>query len=100
MTASCTPDQVEARKSLAMILRRLAAVGQKPVGEALGKSETWVSRWKSEDAETCALWLNVLGLKVVPAGNVCYPKEHIERLMFFAAIGIKQQPEPLDWQDE
>lgn len=97
MASSCTPDQVEARKSLALILRRLASAGQKPVGEALGKSETWMSRWKSEDAETCALLLNALGLKVVPAENKCFPPEYVERLQYFAAIGIKQEPQPLEW---
>jgi hypothetical protein len=99
MAGSCTIDQVDARKSLTVILRALAAHGQKPVGEALGKSETWVSRWKSEDAETCAILLAALGLKVVPAGNKCFPPSYIERLQFFAKIGIDQEPPALGWDD-
>jgi hypothetical protein len=99
MAESCTPDQAQSSKSLAVILRALAAHGQKPAGEAIGKSETWVSRWKSEDAETCVHLLTALGLKVVPAGNKCFPPSYIERLQFFARIGIDQEPPALGWDD-
>ena len=59
-----------------------------------------MSRWKSDDSETCAALLTALGLKVVPAENVCYPKEHIEHLRYFAAIGMQQSETPtLEWDE-
>jgi hypothetical protein len=100
MPESCAPNPVVARKSLTTILHRLAAQGQKPIGEAIGKSETWVSRWKSEDAETCALLLSAPGLKVVPTGSVCYPREYVERLQYFARLGIQNEPPALDWDGD
>lgn len=89
-----------ARKSQTLILQRLASVGQATVGRALDKSETWVSRWKSEDSESCASLLAALDLKVVPAEQRCYPPEYIEHLRYFARIGMAQeQPPILDWGD-
>lgn len=88
-----------ARKSHAEILRRLASAGQKPTADAIGKSETWVSRWKSEDSETCACLLAALGLKVVPAEHQCYDREHIEHLRYFAKLGMaSEEPKALDWE--
>lgn len=94
MAESCTPVQVLSRKCEREILRALASVGQKAVGEAIGKSETWVSRWKSEDAKTCADLLAALGLKVVPADHMCYARDYIEHLHYFAKRGMEcAQPE-------
>jgi hypothetical protein len=90
---SCTPNPTLARKSIAEILRRLASRGQKPVGEALGKSETWISRWKSADAQTCADLLAVLGLKIVPAENECHAPAYIAHLRYFARIGVAVEQE-------
>ena len=89
-----------ARKSHSLILRRLASVGQKNAGEAIGKSETWVSRWKDADAEIEARLLAALGLKIVPATAICYSPEGIEHLMFFARKGMAQQPAALEWEDD
>jgi len=88
MAESCAPNLESARKSQTAILQRLAAVSQKSAGEAIGKSETWVSRFASEQLKTCADLLAALGLKVVPVNNVCYPREHIEHLEYFAKIGM------------
>jgi hypothetical protein len=76
------------RKSQSQILRELASRGQKAAGEAIGKSETWVSRFASEQLKTCADLLAVLGLKVVPAEHKCYAPEYIEHLRYFAQIGM------------
>ena len=73
-------------------------MGQVSVGAALCKSETWVSRWKSEDSRTCADLLACLGLKVVPAHFKCYDPAHIAHLEYFAKIGLAQETVPsLDW---
>lgn len=93
---SCTLNSELARKSTTEILRRLASRGQKAVGEALGKSETWVSRWKSADAQSCADLLAVLGLKVVPAENECHAPSYIAHLRYFARIGVAVEQSPAD----
>lgn len=91
-------DASLARKCNSEILRRLASVGQKVVGERIGKSETWVSRWKGEDAGTCADLLAALGLKVVPAEHRCYPAEYIEHLQYFARMGMQERAPVLEWE--
>lgn len=100
--ASCPPESTLARKCQSAILRALASVGQKAVGEAVGKSETWVSRWKTDDLETCARLLAACGLKVVPSRNQCFDPEYVGHLRYFAQIGMSQhqQPRPLDFFDD
>ncbi len=92
MAESCQVNAELSRKLQTEILRRLASVGQKALGEAIGKSETWVSRWKSDDLTTCADLLTALGLKTVQATNHCYSPEYMEHLHFFAKIGIMSGP--------
>lgn len=86
-----------ARKSDTLIRKRLASFGQKPLADAIGKSETWVSRWKDEDiTRTCEI-LSALGLKVTPSDQRCFPDEHIRALEYFARIGMKTDALGLDW---
>ena len=101
MAAVCSLDTSVARKSHSAILRGLANVGQVAVGAALNKSETWISRWKSEDSESCALLLAAIGLKTVPAHFKCYDPAHIAHLEYFAKIGLAQETSPLlEWDAE
>lgn len=88
-----------ARKSQSTILQRLASVGQNEIAKALGVSEATVSRMKSEQAESFAVLLAVLGLKVVPTVNRCYPPEHIGHLEYFAKLGMQQAPTALEWDE-
>lgn len=89
-----------ARKSQTSILQRLSSVGQNEVAKALGVSEATVSRMKSEQAESFSVLLAVLGLKVVPSQNKCYPPEHIGHLEYFAKLGMQAAPTPLEWNEE
>lgn len=105
MAESCVVDRDRSRKSQTAILQGLASTGQKTVGEAIGKSETWVSRWKSEDLTTCANLLAALNLKIVPAAHKCYSAEYVDNLRYFARIGMavddgSPPPEPLKWSDD
>lgn len=101
MSEVCSLDASVARKSQTLILQRLASVGQSAVGRLLDKSETWVSRWKSDDSESCAALLAAIGLKVVPAEHKCYPVEYIDHLRYFARIGMAhEQPPILEWGEE
>lgn len=98
MPEPCAATSPLARKIASEILRRLASLGQVHVGEAIGKSETWVSRWKGDDLESCAALLAVLGLKCVPTEHVCYAPDYIDHLRYFARIGMAQeQPQIIDW---
>lgn len=71
-TPSLTVDE-RARKNLAGILRALASVGQARVAEAMGVSESTVSRWKDEggELERFARLLAVLGQKNVGQDREC-----------------------------
>jgi hypothetical protein len=101
MAEVCAIDTPVARKSHSIILQRLASVGQVEVGKVFGKSETWVSRWKSDDSETCARLLAALALKIVPAHYKCYDPQHIAHLEYFAKIGLAQETSPaLDWDTD
>jgi hypothetical protein len=102
MAEPCSVDASISRKIQSQILQRLASVGQVHVGNAIGKSETWVSRFASEQLKSCADLLACLGLKVVPAEHKCYDPAHIEHLHYFAQLGLKQGPAPvrLDFEDD
>lgn len=92
MAELCSTIAPAARKVASLILQRLASVGQVHAGAAIGKSETWVSRWKGEDLESCATLLAAIGLKVVPTEHKCYDPAHIEHLQYFAQLGLKNGP--------
>lgn len=100
MAESCTANPSVARNSQTLILQRLSSVGQKPVADALAVSEATISRMKAEGVESFTAFLGCLGLKVVPAENVCYPPEHIEHLEYFAARGMKRAAPTLDFRDD
>lgn len=89
MAEYCASNPELARKNQTAILQRLASFGQKPLSEALDKSETWVSRWKSDDLTTCADLLATLGLKIVLASDECHSVEYISSLRYFARIGME-----------
>lgn len=85
------------RKTAAVILRALASTGQRTVAEAMGISETTVSRMKSDgDLQRMAQLLTALGFKPVPIASKCLTPEraaeiddYIERLRYWAEIGIR-----------
>ena len=54
-----------ARKTDTYLRNQLAGMGQKNVAERLGVSESTISRWKTDEIETVALYLTAMGLKVV-----------------------------------
>lgn len=92
---------IGARKIAARVLKALASRGQRAVAESIGKHESFVSRWKTEDLETCAEILATLHLKVVPTTAQCYDAEHLQHILYFAKIGM-QNPEPKlveDWDE-
>jgi hypothetical protein len=61
-----------ARKNHTLILQRLASVGQSQLAQALGVSESAVSRMKDKELADLSKLLAVLGLKVVPLEMRCF----------------------------
>jgi len=101
MTELCSLDASVARKNSTAILHRLANVGQTEVAKVLGKSDSFVSRWKDQDCEICSRLLAALSLKTVPAHFKCYDPAHIAHLEYFAKIGLAQETSPLlEWDAE
>ena len=83
-----------ANKNETAILRALAAAGQKNVAEALGVSESVMSRMKSggELAKAADL-LAVLGLELHDAGSLHMRREVADSLRVLAALGLELSPE-------
>jgi hypothetical protein len=101
MAESCTVNSEISRKSQTEILRRLASAGQNAAANSIGKSETWVSRFASDQLKTFTDLLSALGLKVVPADHRCYSADYIEHLHYFARLGMAEsKPELVEDFDE
>ncbi len=77
-----------ARKNATLILQRLASVGQAALAEALGVSESTISRWKDGDLEKIALTLAVLGIKIVPLDYRCVDPRKLDALLALAEDGF------------
>lgn len=101
MAEPCLQLDPRSRKTLSVILQALASVGQKPVADAIGKSEATVSRMKDGDLQSFSLLLTTIGLKPVPIEAVCHDADYLKHLEYFAEIGMKRRAkEGLDWSDE
>lgn len=89
-----------AREIESLILRRLSSVGQRQVSEAIGLSESTVSRWKEGEIERWAKLFALLGLQVVPVSAVVVNAEYLRSLETLAELGLKaekKRPGPLGW---
>lgn len=89
-----------AREIESLILRRLSSVGQRQVAEAIGLSESTVSRWKEGEIERWSKVLVLLGLQVVPDDVKCHPAEYIESLKTLSRRCLElesKRPGPLGW---
>lgn len=87
------------RKNNSAILRALASVGQVRVAEALGVSESTVSRWKDKEIDETSQFLAVLGVKVVDESYRCIDHKTLGAIlhghrMWVASI---ESPEQLTW---
>lgn len=91
-------EQAEtARKNYSAFLQALASTGQKNLAEALGLSETAISRWKQGDMELATKALAVLGLRIVPLSDPYVPKDYLSALKVIVRHSLsEEQPEPDD----
>ncbi|KEX95152.1 hypothetical protein HA62_29685 [Pseudomonas putida] len=71
---------VRARKNYAVLMQRLASIGNGPVALAVGCDEATISRMKPEKFEQFAAILAVLDLKIVPNEMRCFNQRDIEAI--------------------
>lgn len=90
-----------ARKYEALMLRRLASVGQAHCAAALSCSESTISRFQSEQLGRLCQLVEVLGLKVVPAEMKCYRPEDIDPYIQIAKQHMQRinGAESLQWEE-
>lgn len=81
-TTQLSQDQlVRARKNYAVLMQRLASIGNAPVALAVGCDEATISRMKPEKFEQLCQILAVLELKVVPSDMRCFNERDIETIL-------------------
>lgn len=69
---------VRSRKNMAVLMQRLASVGNAPVAHAVGCDEATISRMKPEKFQQFSEILSVLDLKIVPSEMRCFNERDIE----------------------
>ncbi|QZX85329.1 CII family transcriptional regulator [Metapseudomonas otitidis] len=70
-----------ARKNFAVLMQRLASVGNAPVALAVGCDEATISRMKPDKFQQFAEILAVLDLKIVPKEMRCFHERDIETIL-------------------
>lgn len=89
-----------AREFESLVLSRLLSTGQKSVADAIGLSESTVSRWKEGEIERWSKVLALLGLQLVPEQAVVVNADYLRSLETLAELGLraeKKRPGPLGW---
>ncbi|MBD8493852.1 transcriptional regulator [Pseudomonas syringae] len=71
---------VRARKNMAVLMQRLASIGNGPVALAVGCDEATISRMKPEKFQQFSEILAVLDLKIVPTDMRCFNQRDIEAI--------------------
>lgn len=94
MTASSAEAAERSRKIVQVVLQRLAQRTAARVADAVGTSESTVSRFSSEHLDKVAAIFAELGLKVVPAEYKCYEPGYIEALHRLAQEQLKAEATP------
>lgn len=84
-TALSADTLARSRKTAATILQRLSSVGQAALADALGVSESNISRWK---VEKTAIALTVLGLRVVRDDEQTVDPDKLRALVALAEDGF------------
>lgn len=79
-----------ARKIEAIVLQRLASVGQARIAEQLGVNESTVSRWKDGDIARWARFLALLDLKATPQEYRCYDEHTLSAMLTLARQRMAQ----------
>jgi hypothetical protein len=97
MAELSTPVAERARKAYASVLRAMEEPGTgRNVAQALGVSETTVSRTKTDKLEDAITLLYHLGFKVVSSDMKCYPFDYMQALHTLARLHVEDGPK-LEW---
>ncbi|WP_341959222.1 CII family transcriptional regulator [Pseudomonas sp. RC10] len=100
-TPSLSPEvDARAREFEALVLSRLLSAGQKVVADAIGLSESTVSRWKEGDIERWCKVLALLGIQLVPQTAVVVNASYLHSVETLAELGLKaekKRPGPIGW---
>lgn len=95
---SATPSE-RARKAFATVLQAMQDPGtQRNLAQALGVSESTISRIKTEKLEDAVTLLYQMGFKVVPQHMQCYPAEYVQALHTMARMHMAEAPK-LEWDE-
>lgn len=99
MTASSAERVATSRKTVQVVLQGLAGASAASVAQAVGVSESTISRFKSEHLDTVAAILAELELKVVPVQYRCYEPSYIDALERLAReqLNAAKAPPQLEW---
>jgi transcriptional regulator with XRE-family HTH domain len=89
-----------ARKNEKTVLQAFARVSQTKVAEAMGVSDSTVTRFKEGGIEQACALLAACGLKVVPIEMQCFPRDKVHALLTLARDHLVQMehPEQLTWE--
>lgn len=97
MSAVLPQADERSRKNLSTILQALGTIGQNQVAQALGISESTVSRMKDGELAQTSKLLSILKLKVVPEEFECVDPEYLAATELFAqrylAIAVEKRAE-------
>lgn len=101
MPALSSEQTARARKNFAVILRSIATAGQEPVGAAIAKDGSTISKMQGDGRiEDFATILAACGLKVVPVELRCYDPKTIDTLLHGHRqwLGSIESHEQLTWE--
>lgn len=101
MAESSLELDARTRKNLATILQGLASVGQSVVAQALGVSESTISRMKEKELPELAKFLALIGRKAVPVEMKCYRPDAIAAIFTLARMTVENNDaQSLVWDEE
>ncbi len=104
MTSLSAVQAQGSRKFASIILRRLAAVKNVTVSEAMGCHETTVGRIASGEQgikiADLDKFLTALNLKIVDANRICVNVDEYEAYRRLAKVYMTQPEKTLEWDDE
>jgi hypothetical protein len=99
MTSLSADLDERTKKTASLVLRCLHSVGQVNVAKALDVSESWLSKWKTDELDRTTRLLLLCGLKLVPVNVHCFHQKDVEMLMHGAQrwLGDLTSSEQLSW---
>lgn len=96
---SCTPVE-RSRKAFARVLQAMQEPGtQRNLAQAMGVSESTISRVKAEKLEDAIALLYQLGFKVVTEDKHCVPADYLQALQVMAREHMRTAKPTLEWDD-